>query len=128
MTSASSRSSAIALLVAAAFFMENLDGTVVVTSLPQMAASFGVHAVDINVGVSAYMLTLAILIPASGWVADRLGARLVFAGAIVIFTAASILCGLCESLVAFIRPHSSRGRRRDDGARRSSCAPPKSMS
>ena len=91
----------VALLVAGAFFMENLDGTVVVTALPQMAAAFQVHAVDLNVGISAYMLTLAMLIPASGWVADRFGARLVFGGAIAIFTVASILCGLCETLSIF---------------------------
>ena len=74
--------SAIALLVAGAFFMENLDGTVVVTAMPQMGVSFGVHAVDLNAGISVYMLTLAMLIPASGWIADRFGARLVFAAAI----------------------------------------------
>jgi EmrB/QacA subfamily drug resistance transporter len=96
-----SRSTAIALLVAGTFFMENLDGTVIVTALPQMASSFGVHPVDLNIGVSAYVLTLAVLIPASGWVADRFGARRVFAAAIVIFTVASILCGLCESLPTF---------------------------
>jgi EmrB/QacA subfamily drug resistance transporter len=95
------RGSAIALLVAGASFMENLDGTVVVTALPQMAASFGVHPIDLNIGVSSYVLTLAILIPASGWIADRFGARPVFAAAIAIFTLASILCGLCESLTAF---------------------------
>jgi EmrB/QacA subfamily drug resistance transporter len=95
------RGSAIALLVAGAFFMENLDGTVVVTALPQMAVSFGVHPIDLNIGVSSYVLTLAILIPASGWVADRFGARPVFAAAIAIFTLASILCGFCESLTAF---------------------------
>jgi EmrB/QacA subfamily drug resistance transporter len=97
-----SRSSAVSLLVAGAFFMENLDGTVVVTALPQMAASFGVHPVDLNVGVSSYMLTLAILIPASGWVADRFGARIVFAAAIAVFTFASILCGLCHTLESFV--------------------------
>jgi EmrB/QacA subfamily drug resistance transporter len=96
-----SRSTAIALLVAGAFFMENLDGTVIVTALPQMADSFGVHPVDLNIGISAYVLTLAVLIPASGWVADRLGACRVFAAAIIIFTAASIICGLCESLATF---------------------------
>ncbi len=101
MTAFSSRGSAIALLVAGAFFMENLDGTVVVTAMPQMAASFGVHAVDLNTGISAYMLTLAVLIPASGWVADRFGARLIFAGAIAIFTVASILCGLSDNLTTF---------------------------
>jgi MFS family permease len=72
------KSTWIALLVAVAFFMENLDGTVIATSLPQMAASFGVEAVDLNIGMSVYMLTLAIFIPASGWMADRFGARTVF--------------------------------------------------
>ncbi|MGA2043251.1 MAG: MFS transporter [Roseiarcus sp.] len=101
MTTSFSRGSAIALLVAGAFFMENLDGAVIVTALPQMAASFGVHPVDLSIGVSSYVLTLAILIPASGWVADRFGARPVFAVAIAVFTLASILCGFCESLPAF---------------------------
>ncbi len=96
-----SRASAIAFVVAGAFFMENLDATVIVTALPQMAASFGVPAVALNIGVSAYVLTLAVLIPASGWVADRFGARSVFAAAIVIFTAASALCGFAHSLPAF---------------------------
>jgi EmrB/QacA subfamily drug resistance transporter len=97
-----SRSAAIALLVAGAFFMENLDGTVVVTAMPQMAASFGVHPVDLNSGVSAYLLTLAVLIPASGWLADRFGARRVFAGAIILFTLASALCALCATLPEFV--------------------------
>jgi len=97
-----SRSAAIALLVAGAFFMENLDGTVVTTAMPQMAARFGVHPVDLNSGVSAYLLTLAVLIPASGWVADRFGARRVFAGAIILFTLASALCALCTTLPEFV--------------------------
>jgi len=91
----------VALLVAGAYFMENLDGTVIITALPQMARSFHVHALDLNIGVSAYLMTLAALIPASGWMADRFGLRKVFAGAIVIFTAASMLCGLCHTLAAF---------------------------
>ena len=98
----SSPSATISLLVAGAFFMENLDGTVVVTALPQMAQTFGVHPVDLNIGVSAYILTLAILIPASGWVADRFGLRTVFAAAIGVFTLASILCGSCHSLETFV--------------------------
>ncbi len=96
-----SASSRVALLVAGAFFMENLDGTVVITALPQMAQSFGVQAVDLNIGVSAYLLTLAVLIPASGWAADRWGARTVFAWAILVFTLASVLCGLSQGLVSF---------------------------
>ena len=95
------RISAIPLLVAGAFFMEMLDGTIIVTALPQMGETFGVAPVDLNIGVSAYLLTLAVLIPASGWAADRFGARRVFAGAIILFTLASILCGLCENLWEF---------------------------
>ncbi len=94
-------STLVALLVAGAFFMENLDGTVIATALPQMAQTFGVGAVDLNVGMTAYMLTLAVFIPVSGWVADRLGARTVFASAIGLFTLASILCGLSNGLAEF---------------------------
>lgn len=91
-----------ALLVAAAFFMENLDGTVITTAVPAMAQDFGVMPVDLNLGVSAYLLTLGIFIPISGWVADRHGARRVFCAALVIFTLASLACGLADSLWSFI--------------------------
>lgn len=91
-----------ALLVAGAFFMEFLDGTVIATALPDMAKSFGVQAVDLNIGISAYLITLAVLIPASGWIADRFGARKVFALALAIFTLASVLCGLATSLEQFV--------------------------
>ena len=96
-----SRGTAVALLVAGAIFMENLDGTVILTALPQMAKSFQVQPLDLNIGVSAYLLTLAALIPVSGWIADRFGIRRVFAAAIVLFTAASVLCGLCQTLPMF---------------------------
>ncbi|POT25089.1 MFS transporter [Citrobacter freundii] len=91
-----------ALLVAGAFFMEFIDGTVIATALPDMAKSFGVQAVDLNIGISAYLITLAVLIPASGWIADRFGARKVFTLALAIFTLASVLCGLSESLESFV--------------------------
>ena len=101
---------AFALLVAGAFFMENLDGTVIATALPQMAQSFGVSPVDLNMGMTAYMLTLAVCIPVSGWVADRVGARTVFAGAIGVFTLASILCGMSNGLWAFTAARVLQGR------------------
>ena len=93
--------SAIALLVAGAFFMENLDGTVIVTALPAMARSFGVSVTDMSVGVSVYLLALAMLIPASGWFAERYGSRRVFAAAILLFTVASVACALSGSLITF---------------------------
>ncbi|WP_039030869.1 MFS transporter [Leclercia adecarboxylata] len=91
-----------ALLVAGAFFMEFLDGTVIATALPDMAKSFGVQAVDLNIGISAYLITLAVLIPASGWIADRFGARKVFTLALAIFTLASVLCGLATIVDQFV--------------------------
>lgn len=91
-----------ALLVAGAFFMEFIDGTVIATALPDMAKTFGVEAVALNIGISAYLITLAVLIPASGWIADRFGARNVFSLALAIFTIASILCGLSTSVEMFV--------------------------
>ncbi len=88
-------------LIAGAFFMENLDGTIIATALPQMAKSFHVGAVNLNIGMTAYLLTLAVFIPISGWVADRFGARSVFASAIGIFTVSSLLCGFSQTLTQF---------------------------
>ncbi|VDZ63524.1 High-copy suppressor of rspA [Serratia odorifera] len=96
-----SRVGALPLLVAGAFFMENLDGTVIVTAMPQMAAAFGVQPVDMNVGIAAYILTLTVFIPASGWIANRFGARNVFSAAVLIFTLASVLCAFSISLPTF---------------------------
>jgi EmrB/QacA subfamily drug resistance transporter len=81
--------------------MENLDGTIIATALPQMARSFHVGAVNLNIGMTAYLLTLAVFIPISGWVADRFGSRSVFATAILTFTVASLLCGLSKTLTQF---------------------------
>ncbi len=94
--------SAPALLVAGAFFMEFLDGTVIATALPDMARDFGVTAVELNIGISAYLITLAVLIPASGWIADRFGARAIFTLALAIFTLASIFCGLSSDVHTFV--------------------------
>ena len=88
-------------LIAGAFFMENLDGTIIATALPQMAHSFRVSAVNLNIGMTAYLLTLAVFIPISGWVADRFGGRSVFAAAIGIFTFSSLLCGVAHTLTQF---------------------------
>lgn len=93
---------AVALLVAGTFFMENLDATVITPAVPQMAGSFSVSPVALNSGVSAYMLAVGIFIPASGWMADRFGARRVFGLAILLFTIASLLCGLARTLPEFV--------------------------
>jgi EmrB/QacA subfamily drug resistance transporter len=82
--------------------MENLDATVIATALPDMARTFGVAAVDVNIGMSAYMLAVAVFIPISGWLADRFGSRLVFSSAIVLFSLSSLMCGLSDSLETFV--------------------------
>jgi EmrB/QacA subfamily drug resistance transporter len=88
----------LALLVAGAFFMEMLDGTIIATAAPSMARSFGVASADIGVAMTAYLLTLAVFIPLSGWLADRWGARAVFTAAIVVFTVSSALCAAAVDL------------------------------
>ena len=92
-----------ALIVACALFMQNLDCTVIATALPTMARAFGADPVQMNVALTSYLLSLAVFIPASGWMADRFGARTVFRAAIAVFTLGSILCGAptaCAFLVA----------------------------
>ena len=87
-----------ALIVACALFMQNLDSTIIATALPTMARAFGAEPVHMNVALTAYLLALAVFIPASGWIADRFGAKHVFRLAIVIFTLGSVLCGWSDSL------------------------------
>lgn len=87
-----------ALLVAGALFMEILDATILAPAIPLIASSFGVEAVDVNLAISAYLVAVAVLIPATGWLADRFGVRRVFLAAIVVFTLASVGCAVSTSL------------------------------
>jgi EmrB/QacA subfamily drug resistance transporter len=91
-----------ALIVATAMFMQNLDSTMIATALPTMAETFGYDPVRMNVALTSYLLSLAVFIPASGWIADRYGARNVFRIAIIIFTIGSILCGLSTTLAFLV--------------------------
>jgi len=88
----------VALIVAAALLMEQIDVTVLTTALPTMARDFGVSAVNMSVAITSYLLSLAVFIPASGKIADRFGARNVFCTAIVLFTLGSVLCGQSSRL------------------------------
>src|SRR5262245_66134450 len=81
--------------------MEQLDATIIMMALPQMAASFEVRAIDLSIGITAYMITLAVFIPASGWAADRWGTRRVYFLAIIGFTLASVLCGMSQTMWQF---------------------------
>jgi EmrB/QacA subfamily drug resistance transporter len=93
-------SRALAVLIAGAYFMENLDATIIAPAAPAIAESLGVQPVQINVAMTAYLLTVAVLIPGSGWLTDRYGARGVFSIAIGLFTIASIGCAAAPTLTA----------------------------
>ncbi|WP_079416769.1 MDR family MFS transporter [Thiomonas intermedia] len=87
----------VAIIVAIAFLMEQLDATIVTTAIPDMARSLQASVVQMSLAVSAYVLTLAVFIPLSGWCADRFGGRRVFVAALGLFTAGSVLCGVADS-------------------------------
>jgi EmrB/QacA subfamily drug resistance transporter len=98
-----------ALLVAGCFFMENLDGTIVTTAAPRIGASLHVAPTAIGLVITAYLLTLAVLIPVSGWLSERLGMRRVFLSAIAIFTLASLGCALSRDLTALVLLRVAQG-------------------
>src|ERR1700689_1456566 len=90
------------LIVAVSLFMENMDSTVIATSLPAIARDIGSNPLALKLAVTSYLLSLAIFIPASGWTADRFGARNVFRAAIVVFMLGSIGCAASHSLEQFV--------------------------
>jgi EmrB/QacA subfamily drug resistance transporter len=96
------RQKSIALLVAGCFFMENLDGTIVTTAAPRIGRALGVPSTSVGLVIAAYLVTLAVLIPLSGWMTARWGARRVFLSAIVIFTLSSLACALSASLAELV--------------------------
>ncbi len=101
--------SKLALLIAAAFFMENLDGSIIATALPAIGVSFATSAVDLHVGISAYLLTVAVFILPGGWAAERFGGRRVFTGAMALFLAGSALCGLSANVDQFVASRVLQG-------------------
>jgi EmrB/QacA subfamily drug resistance transporter len=99
----------VALLVACALFMQNLDGTVIATALPAMGRAFHEDPVRLNVALTAYLFAAALFIPASGWAADRFGTRRVFRTAIAVFTLGSVLCGIAGSLPVLVAARIVQG-------------------
>ena len=97
------------LIVACALFMENLDATVISTALPTIAAEFGESPIHLKLALTSYLLSLAVFIPASGWVADRFGVRLIFRLALIVFTVSSVLCGLADSIGELVAARVAQG-------------------
>jgi EmrB/QacA subfamily drug resistance transporter len=100
---------AISLTVAAAFFMETLDATVITTALPAIAAGFGTTPLAASIGITTYLIAMAVFIPAAGWCGERFGPRKVFATAVGVFTLASLLCGIAPSLWSFVAARVLQG-------------------
>jgi len=97
------------LVVAVALFMENVDSTVIATSLPAIARDISANPLALKLAITSYLLSLAVFLPVSGWTADRFGARTVFRAAIVVFMAGSIGCALSGSLTQFVLARMVQG-------------------
>ncbi|SOC05186.1 DHA2 family efflux MFS transporter permease subunit [Rhodobacter maris] len=97
------------LIVAVALLMETLDANVISTSLPQIARDLGTSPIHLKLALTSYMLALAIFIPASGWAADRFGARPIFRLAIGVFAAGSIACGAADTLAGLVAARVLQG-------------------
>ena len=95
-------SRSVPLIVAVGLFMEHLDSTIIATALPRMAEDLGVAPVRLNLAITTYLVAMAVFIPASGWIADRLGARRVFVGAMGLFLTGSLTCGAAPSMEILI--------------------------
>lgn len=99
----------VALLVAAALFMEILDGTIIVTALPAIARDLAVDPLDANLAVAAYLIAVAVVIPVSGWLAERFTVRRIFLIAIAVFLVASLVCALSTSLPMLVAARVLQG-------------------
>jgi EmrB/QacA subfamily drug resistance transporter len=97
------------MLLAAAFFLEEIDATIIATSLPQMATSLGVDTSRMSMAMSAYLLSVAIMLPVGGWLANRFGARRMYCLALSIFTVGSALCGSATSLPTLLLGRAIQG-------------------
>lgn len=99
----------IPLIVAAALFMENLDSTVIATALPAISRSLGEDPLHLSLAISAYLLSLSVFIPVSGWMADRYGARRVFRNAIVVFVLGSAACAAAQNIGELLLARVAQG-------------------
>lgn len=103
------RTNVIPLIVATGLFMENMDATVLATSLPAIAKDMGANPIHLKLALTSYMLALAVFIPASGWMADRFGARNIFRAAVAVFAIGSIACGFSNDLLSLVAARILQG-------------------
>jgi EmrB/QacA subfamily drug resistance transporter len=99
----------LALIVACALFIENMDSTAIATSLPAIAADLGTEPIALKLALTAYLLSLAVFIPVSGWVADKFGARNTFVAAIAVFLLGSLACAASSTLEQMVAARFLQG-------------------
>lgn len=99
----------LAMLVGCAFFMEQLDSTIIAPAIPSMAQAFAVEPLRLNLAMTLYLLVLVIFVPVSGALADRFGTRRVFCAAVGIFTASSLACGFAQDLNSLLLARAVQG-------------------
>src|SRR5687768_8756056 len=97
------------LIVACALFVENMDSTVLSTSLPAIAADLGTDPIALKLALTAYLLALAVFIPVSGWVADRFGARRTFVASVAVFLVGSLACAASDTLAQMVAARFLQG-------------------
>ena len=90
------------LILAVALFMENMDSTVIATSLAEIARDIGTEPIALKLALTSYLVALAIFIPISSWMADRFGARNIFRWAMIVFVIGSVACAVSDSLLTFV--------------------------
>jgi len=109
MSDAPTRNIITPLIVACALFMEQLDGSIIATALPTISRSLHTDPLHLNLAITSYLFSLAVFIPLSGWLADRVGARTIFRAAIIVFTIGSLACGFSNSLLTLILSRMLQG-------------------
>src|SRR5437588_10305176 len=102
-------SSIVPLIIGCAQFMHQFDGAVITTALPSMAASLEEDPIRLTLAITCYLLSLAVFVPVSGWMADKFGAKRVFTWAIIVFSTSSMVCGLVHSLPALVIARTIQG-------------------
>jgi len=97
------------MVVACSFFMEGLDSTAITTCLPQIATAFSVHVAAVSSAITTYLVSMAVFIPLSGWLADRFEIRRVYCAAIAVFALGSIVCGLSTTATVLVAGRIGQG-------------------
>src|ERR1700761_4800594 len=97
------------LIVGCAQFMHQFDGSVITTALPAMARSLDEDPLRLNLAITCYLLALAVFVPVSGWLSDKIGGKRVFVAAIIIFSVSSLLCGLSQNLIELVVSRTLQG-------------------